>query len=277
MRCRLATLLSLLCLQGCLSSGERIDRQAAAAGLRREIVAGSPFQHVVYSNRADSATAQGRLVIFIEGDGRPWRTDGKQPSDDPTTRRPIALSLLRQTSLPALYVSRPCYQQIADPECSSSAWTDARYSTAVVQSIAAVVERQASARGAATLTLIGYSGGGTLAILVAEQLVGVDAVITLAANLDTAAWTQHHRYLPLTNSLNPALSERAHPWREIHLQGSRDPVVPPATTAAYFQRYPGARRLTFDYDHVCCWVRDWPRISAQAQAAMAASTDQGAD
>jgi hypothetical protein len=106
-------------------------------------------------------------------------------------------------------------------------------------------------------------------VLAAERLDGVDAVITIAANLDTDAWTTHHRYLPLSGSLNPARSAREHPWREIHLQGGNDKVAPPSTTDAYFERYPAAeRRLIADHDHVCCWIDAWPSLLREIQRGM---------
>lgn len=277
MRYIIASLLVLL-LQACSSSGERIDHRAAAAGLSREVIDSSPYRHVIYTRTARPETQAGLttgLTIFIEGDGRPWSPDGQQPSEDPTTRRPLALQLLEKTASPAMYVSRPCYQQLVDANCSSAVWTSERYSKTVVESIAEVIRRKAAAAGSPSLTLIGYSGGGVLATLVAEQLSGVDTVITIAANLDIDAWTKHHRYLPLTGSLNPASSAKAHPWREIHLQGARDEVVPPDTTTAYFQRYPQSRRLMLDrYDHVCCWVRDWSKLSAQVDAALREAVSQ---
>jgi dienelactone hydrolase len=116
---------------------------------------------------------------------------------------------------------------------------------------------------ATSIVLVGYSGGGVLAVLVAERLDHVAGVITVAANLDVDAWVKQHGYLPLTQSLNPALSILAHPWPELHLQGERDTVVPAATTHAYFERYPAAQLRSFaEYDHVCCWVAAWPEVLA---------------
>ena len=38
-------------------------------------------------------------------------------------------------------------------------------------------------------------------MLIAERLENVTAVVTIAANLDTDAWTEHHKYLPMSQSL----------------------------------------------------------------------------
>jgi dienelactone hydrolase len=127
--------------------------------------------------------------------------------------------------------------------------------------MARAIETQARTMGAERLRIIGYSGGGVLAVLIAERLESVREVVTIAANLDVAAWAGHHGYLPLTQSLDPARSTRSHPWKEIHLHGARDEVVPAATTRAYFERYPEAREISFEeYDHTCCWLRDWRDI-----------------
>lgn len=259
-------LLSLALLGACASNGERIDRQARTAGLSREVVTGSEYRHVVYGNGVTSPAApwSGRLVVFLDGDGRPWGTDGQRPAADPTTRNPIALQLLTHTQARAIYVSRPCYQGIADEQCTVEAWTSGRYASAIAESIAAVIGKVGRATGSSEIVLIGYSGGGALALLVAERTSNVAAVVTIAANLDTDAWTRHHRYLPLDRSLNPATSGRDHPWPELHLQGAHDTVVPEATTTGYFSRYPNARQWTLDdYDHVCCWVGSWPELFKQ--------------
>jgi dienelactone hydrolase len=111
------------------------------------------------------------------------------------------------------------------------------------------------------IILVGYSGGGTLAVLMGERLEHVAAVITVGANLDIDAWAQHHHYLPLAASLNPAASDRQHSWTEIHLSGASDTVVPSATTSAYFKRYPAAQQWIYpEYDHVCCWVEQWRAV-----------------
>jgi pimeloyl-ACP methyl ester carboxylesterase len=242
-------------LVSCTSNGRRIDVRADEAGLVRIHIDAAGHASLIYMKRGAPP-----FIVYLEGDGIPWRR-GVEPSDDPTTGKPIALELLVRTPQAGAYVTRPCYQRLRDDRCTSDLWTGARYSEEVVQSMVAAIREAARRTQAPSITLVGYSGGGALAVLVAERLDNVDAVITIAANLDTDAWTTHHRYLPLTGSLNPARSAREHPWREIHLQGGADRVAPSSTTEAYFQRYPAAeRRLIADYDHVCCWIEAWPEL-----------------
>jgi poly(3-hydroxybutyrate) depolymerase len=183
------------------------------------------------------------------------------PAEDPTTRDPLALELTARSSGAVMYVSRPCYHELRDPPCTVRSWTFARYSTETVDSMAEVIASRMRELQVRDLRLIGYSGGGVLAVLIAERLEGVTAVVTIAANLDTDAWATHHGYLPLDGSLNPSRSQQPHPWKELHLQGALDETVPSVSTRAYFARYPGAKQLTFEkYDHVCCWVKDWEQV-----------------
>jgi hypothetical protein len=246
-----------LVLAACASPAARIDATARRAGFTREIVQGTSFRHVVYTRAGASS---GTWTVYLESDGLPW-VNGRVPASDPTTRDPLALQLMMRASGPAMYVSRPCYHELMDAGCSWQIWTLARYSQAVVDSMARAIETQLRARNATHVRLVGYSGGGALAVLIAERLANVEAVVTLGANLDIEAWTRHHGYLPLEGSLNPARGTFAHPWRETHLQGTNDTVVPLATTQAYFERHPHARRITLEtYDHVCCWVRDWAAL-----------------
>lgn len=250
-------LFAVLSCVGCTSPTQRTDREASAAGLLTSIVQGTTFHHLIYARAAAGAAT---LNVFIEGDGIPWE-GGRLPASDPTTRNPIALRMLIQSRDAAIYVTRPCYNEIADRACDAQPWTFARYSNDTVESMAKAIGDYARTAGTKELRLIGYSGGGVLAVLIAERLTNVSAVVTIAANLDVAAWSTHHGYLPLRQSLDPASSALAHRWNEIHLQGARDVTVPSATTRAYFERYLEAKAITFDeYDHVCCWLRDWSAI-----------------
>jgi hypothetical protein len=264
-----ALALPVMLLLGCASPTQRMDREAQRSGLTRSVVVGTTFRHVVYTRPA--ASNGDSWTVYLESDGLPW-INGRAPAADPTSREPLALQLMMRTQGAALYVTRPCYHELMDAACSWQAWTSARYSASVVESMTRAIETKLGEVKAAKITLVGYSGGGALAALIAERLRHVDTVITIAANLDTQAWTSHHRYLPLSESLNPAKSELNHLFEELHLLGSHDTNVPPATTRAYFERYPNAKQITFDdFDHVCCWVRDWEAV--RAKIGVAAGTE----
>jgi pimeloyl-ACP methyl ester carboxylesterase len=260
---RLIPLALIAFLTGCASNAQRIDRLAESAGLARARIESQGQDSVIYMKGA-AATAERAFAIFLEGDGRPWH--GTEPSADPTTRDPIALKLLLRTPLAGAYVTRPCYSELRAENCTSERWTSGRYSEQVIASMAGTIRETMRRAQAKQIVLVGYSGGGPLAVLIAERLDNVAGVVTIAANLDTDAWTASRHYLPLTRSLNPAKSDIPHPWPEIHLRGTRDTIVPPVTTDEYFRRYPAARQEIIDgYDHTCCWVDDWPDLWATAR------------
>jgi pimeloyl-ACP methyl ester carboxylesterase len=114
------------------------------------------------------------------------------------------------------------------------------------------------------LVLIGYSGGGTLAMLLAERL-GPVAVVTIGANLDVDAWARYHDYTPLRGSLDPG---RRPPLSaeifQLHLAGGKDTNVPPDLISPVVTRHPHAEFLVIrDYDHRCCWEKIWSSILAR--------------
>lgn len=173
--------------------------------------------------------------------------------------------------LPTLYLGRPCYHGGAErPPCETRLWTSGRYSETVVDALAMAIDHIMRRYQPARLSLVGYSGGGTLAVLVASRLpMAVELeVITVAANLDPQAWTRFHGLLPLSDSLNPvdAVPSPA-PFRQVHLVGSGDERVPRQTIRRYVERQPQAQVLDVEgFGHVCCWVEHWPQLLADIAA-----------
>lgn len=261
---RICAFAAILALSACAAPFSRLDHEAGELGLARADVPGLGFTHAVYRNRAARGTQGSTLHVYIEGDGTPW-IDGRHAAVDPTPRTPIALRLMALDGSPALLLGRPCYHgHHADSGCAPGLWTDARYSEAVVASMAHALS--AIALEGARLTLIGHSGGGTLAMLLAERVRAVDTVITVAGNLDVAAWAGSHGYEPLSGSLDPS-ARAALPLRirQVHLAGGRDREVPADLIAAAAARQPGARLVIRpEFDHACCWARDWRELFTQA-------------
>jgi pimeloyl-ACP methyl ester carboxylesterase len=255
---------------GCATSVTAPAAIAAKHGLIQAELQGTVFMHTAYHTPATSHPHDSSqpLWVFIDGDGRPWMNGGREPAKDPTTSRPIALELAAQMNRPVLYVGRPCYDRhTMESSCASTWWTDARYSSPVVQSLATAIRRYRQDSRFDRLVLVGYSGGGVLAMLVANELSDVAAVVTIAANLDVSAWTEHHGYLPLTASLNPAATTSTASWPEIHLLGEDDDVVPPHTVQRYLDNHP--RSVVWRYPrfgHVCCWREQWPSITSRIDA-----------
>ncbi|HLY95842.1 MAG: hypothetical protein ACM3W8_03880 [Sideroxydans sp.] len=258
-------LLAFVQMAGCASPPQRMDERAAELGFRRVVVRGQGYDHVAYLKEGKS-NADSSLHIYLEGDGTPW-VRKRVAAADPTPRTPLMLDLMALDPAPALYLGRPCYQGLSKAKaCTPDMWTDNRYSETVVASMTAAVDRLSAEYRA--LVLLGYSGGGTLAMLMAERLAKADTVITVAANLDTQRWAALHRQPPLSGSLNPAERPPLPPHiRQMHFAGSKDDNVPPAIVRDAIAQQQGAEfTVVRDQDHSCCWREAWPQILGSVAA-----------
>jgi len=261
------TALAMLLSSCATSPAFRLDAMAQEGGAQRAEILGTTFEHVLYTRGLETGATE--LRIYFEGDGLPW-VRRNEVSADPTPREPLALELMLEDPGPSAYVARPCYQRTTvTPACWPHLWTFARYSEEIVASMHAVVARVLDTSPGAETTLVGYSGGGVLALLVAEREPRVHTVLTIGANLDTDAWTARHGYSPLTSSINPA---RSGPWRsslrQIHYAGERDDNVPETLIRSFTDDVPGAElRTRADFDHRCCWVKAWREILEEVKTA----------
>jgi pimeloyl-ACP methyl ester carboxylesterase len=259
--------LGLTLLGGCAGPAERFDERASALGFGASRVEGEGFAHVVYRPAGPRPDGDRVLHVYLDGDGTPWERG--RPAADPTPREPLVLRLMALDPAPSVYLGRPCYHGLAAaPRCAPALWTDARYSEVVVVSMAAAVRRLLSVTGHAEIVWLGYSGGGTLAMLLAARLPETVGVVTVAANLDVDGWADLHGHSRLVGSLSsarcPPLPPRIY---QRHYAGGRDQVVPPGIIAGGGV-LPETLRVIPEYDHVCCWVELWPRVLDEAERAV---------
>ncbi|MDZ7751307.1 MAG: alpha/beta hydrolase [Gammaproteobacteria bacterium] len=245
---------------GCAAPSGAIQEQARDAGFEAAVRQGTGFRHVVFRGRP--LAADGILHVYLGGDGRAW-VNPRRIALDPTPDESLVLKLMARDPGAAVMVGRPCYHGLArDEGCAPAYWTGRRYSPEVVASLAAVIEdeRREPEGVPARVILVGHSGGGTLAVLVAEVLDGVAGVITLAGNLDLGAWTRHHGYSALEGSLDPARRPPLPPGMpRLHLVGEKDENVLAEWTRRFVAARSGARMCMLSRtDHRCCWVDVWP-------------------
>jgi pimeloyl-ACP methyl ester carboxylesterase len=259
----LLTLAAALVLSGCGSPAAEFDRRAAELGLIRRVVHGTEFDHAIYEK---GGAPMRMLHVYLDGDGTPWIAG--RPADDPTPRNPLVLRLMALDPAPALYLGRPCYNRLMrSEECTTALWTSARYSDRVVASMAAALRQALSDRADDRISLFGYSGGGTLAVMLAEQIPETAAVVTVAANLDTRAWAMQTGRDHLDGSLNPATRPPL-PSAIVqrHYVGGRDRVVRPEITAQAIIGWHAEMIVVGEYDHVCCWQQTWSRVLAAPES-----------
>jgi len=249
----------MLAMLGCLSPASRFNRQAVKQGFDRRVE--GPL--IVYQN--------GRLVdgqpihVYLDGDGTPSLGRGRI-AIDPTSRDRLILDLMDADPGSSVLVGRPCYYG-ANDDCDPSLWTTARYSPEVVDHLAQAINAIVRGYPASTIIVIGYSGGGTLAMLTAPAVARLDAVVTVAANLDTEAWLDHHGYGPLPGSLNPArqppLPRRI---KQFHFFGEEDDNVPPILARGVISRQENAAiEIVPGFGHKCCWPDIWASSIARIE------------
>lgn len=242
-----------------LPAHQKIDHQASEYGFERSTVQGKQFRHVIYRG-APSAALTNTVHVYIEGDGVNWQWN-RLVRSNPTPPRSLMLDLMQSDRGHTLFVGRPCYFGLElDDGCDADHWTYERYSEAVVNSMAAAIEAETTHYE--QVILMGHSGGGALALLIAEQLDRVAGVVTIAGIIDIDAWTEHHNYTRLVGSLNPA---RQKPLpaaiEQLHLVGGQDENIPPALVRDWIAQQPAARLIEVpENTHMCCWPKHWSKV-----------------
>jgi hypothetical protein len=244
------------------------------------------------------------IHIYIEGDGTPW-VKRFLIARDPTPRYPLALALMKRDSQLSFYLGRPCYYQESyyqesghkesdyqentsqkhtyqqtdfyktlghssnNSPCNSHYWTDARYSADVVELMQTAIQEKIKTlpgnKQTLPIILIGHSGGGTLAMLIAQQLPAVSGVITIAANMDIDAWTSYNNYSSLDKSINIAKTSSLRKIPQVHFFGSRDEVVPAKINQSFLQKIGKSPTVIEGFDHNCCWLNQWPTLLLDAE------------
>jgi hypothetical protein len=273
---KVAWLLALVSLTACthIPTGQERNESAielaAKAGWQKEYIETDNFTLAAFlpNTRATTET----LTIYIEGDGFAW-VNSTTPSDDPTPMDPLALKLALRDDTPAVYLARPC-QFMAEEKnknCSKKYWTGSRFSAEVIQSTNQAIDQIKHWFEAKKLILVGYSGGGAVAALVAARRADVARLITIAGNLDHRTWTKENHISPLSDSLNPADE-----WiylqhiPQTHYVGGKDQVIGEYVARSYASHFPSKLTPSIviipEYDHHCCWLEKWPVLKNASEA-----------
>jgi len=211
--------------------------------------------------------SRGSLTIYFEGDGLAW-VSREGVSKDPSPIKPVGLELaLAQPEGHAAYLGRPC-QFMTDTDkapCPSRYWTNERFSVVVIDSMNEAVDQLKQKFGAKKLILVGYSGGGTVAALIAARREDVERLITVAGNLDVTGWSEAHALSPLEGSLNP-LDEtpKLSKIPQVHFVGEKDSVIPPSLTRDFANKVHAKVIEKKDFDHTCCWGEAWSKLYLDA-------------
>ena len=151
-------------------------------------------------------------------------------------------------------------------ECDESLWTDGRFSSQVIAMSNQAIDRALQNVPTVRLNLVGHSGGGTLATLVAAQRRDVNCLVTMASPLDTTAWARALLIAPLTRSQNPAEpNANLKQIRQTHYLGENDRIVTKESIGRYRNFPPQTEFITIaGFDHQKFWVEYWPMLQQQS-------------
>lgn len=263
-------LLAFLTLTACISTApqtglqlaerhETASRIASNAGLTPSVLQLSHFPIQSYARGQDES-----LTIYVEGDGFAWASRTR-PSTDPTPFNPLALRLAARDPAPAVaYLARPC-QYVSSPACNRRYWGNARFSEEIIAAMNEAVSAVKARASANTIHLVGFSGGGAVAALLAARRNDVASLRTVAGYLDHVALNEAISVSPLSGSLDPmqvagALSNLP----QLHVSGADDTVIPPWVAEGFVEAQGNsacAATLTLDgVQHNVGWVEAWPDL-----------------
>lgn len=275
MKKKSAALLCIALILGACSNSASISSRKNLAtdithdtALKPEIINAAPFALTSYKriNAPSSQTAN----IYIEGDGLAWLSRST-PSSNPTPSDPIALRLASvDPSQNVIYLARPCQYsgRVDGKPCEQKYWMSSRYAPEVLNSYNTALNSIKNQYGFTSFNLIGFSGGGTIAALLAGQRNDITSLRTIAGNLDHIAHSKHHDVSILSSSLNPP--DYAATLRNIpqhHFIGENDKIVPEAIYQSYANKIGNSSCLNVSLipntTHTDGWVNQWPELLKQ--------------
>jgi pimeloyl-ACP methyl ester carboxylesterase len=252
-------LLGLALLAGCTHG---IDLATYPSGPLRPSAIETPGFNI--QTLAPGSGTYKHLRVYIEGDGHAWATSS-QPSTDPTPYSSLMLRFATTDGTPAAYLARPC-QYVTSAACTAQVWTGARFAQPEIDAMNAALSALKRRFGVDTFELVGHSGGGAVALVLAGMRTDVDQVQTLAGNLDPIAWTHLQQLSPLSEPITPLqYSTRLRTIAQRHIVGTRDAVVPAALARQYSTQLHGqcVEIVTVDATHADGYDAPWQHLANQ--------------
>ncbi len=211
-----------MCLCGCATTSYDPGYEN---GFIKTLIPGRNFTLLSYTRIKETGKP---LVIYIEGDGLAWKSRSRV-SSDPTPTDPLVMRLTALDPSPNVaYLARPGqYPSLGASRCDPKYWTGSRFSREVIENMDTAVSRLREKAKAPSVSLVGYSGGAAVAVLISARRDDITGLRTIAGNLDCDAVSRWNEVSPLKDSLNPidvAAKISAVPQR--HFIASGDKVVP---------------------------------------------------
>lgn len=244
---------------------EVADRLASPAWMIDRTIPAGPFAMTAYERMHERHAP---ADIYIEGDGKAW-VSKDQVSLNPTPFNPVALHLATKDKADNVaYIARPCqFSGLQDKSkpCDSAYWTGKRFAPEIISAYNDALNEIKARYDIEGFNLIGFSGGGAIAAILAGQRDDVISLRTVAGNLDHVTHSAYHNVSPLQGSLNPpdyAARLRAVP--QVHFIGGQDKIVPPVVLQTYLQALGetncAQHQMIQEAAHEKGWVEKWPEL-----------------
>ncbi len=202
-------------------------------------------------------------IIYLEGDGLVLNKYGEIAlNSTPTDPMALRLACVDNRNLTKIVVNRP-YHYIKSENPNSKYWTTARYSPEVIGSILETIKSCQQQFHFETIELVAYSGGASVALLLAPHLKNLQLIISFAGNLDHKSWTHYHNAEPLFESLDPI--ENMHILSkipQIHFLGTSDTNTTIDLGLMYKQKINSDKIIIIEIDgfeHDSNWPNIWKK------------------
>ncbi len=269
-------LFAAACLAACTGCATQDSWLQTPDERARVVLAANQFELLPASPQGLAAlhAAKGnpqRLTIFIEGDGASWPRPSVPPFD-PTPAKPLSLLLAvshanapSQVDEAVAYLGRPCQYLLPGDlaSCPVAWWTLGRFGTVPLRLMNERLDELKAQAPNAKLRLVGYSGGGAAAALLAAQRSDVACLVTVAAPLDTEAWTLAKKVSALSESQNPLdVADTLRGIPMTHFSGSNDDVVPAGVNQRFMLQAHTLEVMKPGFDHDTQWIKAWPSLAS---------------
>lgn len=236
----LLTIFFILYFTACSNKNLSVENRIQSANsfakqnnLDVKIISSNYFNHYIIEDKNNFCNLAN---IYIEGDGLAW-LNKTTVSPNPTPVNQNFLTLLKDDNSCKIYIARPC-QYINSNSCNYEYWTNRRFSQEIINSFDEVLNILKNEKSIEKFNLIGFSGGGTLATLLASKRDDIKNLLTIAGNLDIEKWVKLHKISPLEGSLNPSdFTSSLEFTKQYHLIGKDDTVVPKDIFFSYYNKF----------------------------------------
>lgn len=251
-----------------ISRLEAANRLAVPAHMFQRQIPADPFSITIFEKVYEEGQPAN---IYIEGDGLAW-TGKFSLSKDPTPDYAVALHLATRDLAPnVIYVARPCQFSLMmkpDTKCPSTYWSDSRFSLEVMQSMNTVLDTLKRRHNLSGFNLIGYSGGGAVATLLAAKRDDVLSLRTVAGNLDHVALNAKHNVSQTPSSLNPKdFAKDVANIPQHHFVGNWDEIVTPEIFQSFYTAMGKSScvrvSIVDEVNHEEGWANRWPSLLKQ--------------